>query len=318
MLFEHAEDRTRELCRIEREGTRVTVHHHRPDEAGRVEVLDHETFLDARAGYDRQIVKVYERGYRLVRDWVDPPLAHDAKLEAMIAEDPYDDERWMVLADWVLTQDDARANIVRFEQSRRSRDPAEAWGQYPVQLFGGARAAELLTEQLSRGDWQAGHVRACRLVLDGDNRGVLDAFLAAPATRLVRDLGLVLGASLLDEALDALETAPCRPVLRRLVLECHDTLELSALAPILALRTAPALTGLGLQLHHEQPMTDVLDRIADSKLVPQLRSLELGTLAAQVSALGHRYGATFAHLQLLKLHAGDREALRAPRTTAAW
>jgi hypothetical protein len=311
MLFEHVQDPLRELCRIERDGTRVTVHHHRPDEDGRLEVHDHESFPAARAEYDRQIVQVYERGYRLVRDWVDPPLAHDATLEAMIAEDPYDDERWMVLADWVLTRDDARANIVRFEQSRRSRDPSEAWGQYPVQLFGGTRAAELLTEPLSRGEWQAGHVRACGLVVTG---AVLEAFLAAPATRLVRDLALeVDDGAALAEALDALALAPCRPVLRRLAIQCTGSLEVAALAPILALHTAPALTTLGLRLHHEQAIASALDRVVDSPLRPQLKALDLGPIPAQVAALGGRYGAAFAHLQHLTLRTGDREALREPR-----
>ncbi len=310
MLFEHVHDPLRELCRIERDGTRVTVHHHRPDDAGRVEVLDHESFPAARAEYDRQIVMVYERGYRLVRDWVDPPLAHDATLEAMIAEDPYDDERWMVLADWVLTRDDARANIVRFEQSRRSRDPSEAWGQYPVQLFGGARAADLLTEPLSRGEWQAGHVRQCSFPA---SPAVLEAFLAAPATRLVRDLGLeIADGAALAEALDALEHAPCRPVLRRLAIDCTGPLPLATLDPLLALRTAPALTRLVLRL--QEPVGDTLDRIADSPLRPQLVQLELGPDIWPPTLLGRRYGRAFAHLQLFKLRVGDRDALREPRT----
>jgi hypothetical protein len=209
----------------------------------------------------------------------------------------------MVLADWVLARDDVRATIVRFEQSRRSRDPAEAWGQYPVQLFGGARAAELLTEPLSRGDWQAGHVRACSLALGPD--GLLAAFVAAPATRLVRDLTLTaFSVEQVDEALAALADAPCRPALRRLRIHTAEV-PIATVAPILALRTAPALTTLGLELEPAAPIADALDRVAASPLCPQLRVLELGSLSTPSARLARRYGDAFAHLQVLKLRPGD-------------
>lgn len=316
MLFEHAHDPARELCRIEREGARVTVHHHRAGEHGRMDVLDHATFDDARAEYDRQIVHVYERGYRLVRDWVDPPLRYDATLEAMIAEDPYDEARWMVLADWILTQDDARANIVHFEQSRKSRDTSETWGQYPVPLFGGAHEAALLTDPLASAEWQAGHVRACRLKLDDRyGREVIDAFAIAPATRLVRDLTLeCVAVEVLETALAVLAASPCRPVLRRLVLHSYLPLALDVLAPILGRTTAPALTTLGLALFNDQPMIEALDRIADSPLRPQLRNLELGGRAIQVSALRRRYGLEFEHLDSVNLRADAVAALPASRS----
>src|SRR5512140_169893 len=38
-------------------------------------------------------------------------------LEDQIAEDPFDDSRWSVLDDWLLENEDPRAEIVRVEQA---------------------------------------------------------------------------------------------------------------------------------------------------------------------------------------------------------
>ena len=307
MLFEHAQDPARELCRIERDGTRVTVQHHRTGDRGRTDVVELDTFEAARAEYDRQIVAVYERGYRLVRDWIDPPLRYEPALEAMIAEDPYDDARWMVLADWILTQDDARANIVRFEQSRRSRDASETWGQFPIALFGGAHEAALLTEPLATAEWHAGHVRACQLRLDERYAGeVLAALAIAPATRLVRDLQLdCASADIFAAALAALAQMPCRAVLRRLILHCRAPVAPESIAPLLARTTAPALSTLGLAMQHDEPLAPFLDQIAASPLLPQLRGLELGPHETQINVLRGRYGNAFDHLQSLRVRVGN-------------
>lgn len=282
MLFEHADDPTRERCRIERHGLRVIV-----QRDARVETFDHDELDAASAEYDRQVSAVYTRGYRLVRDWVDPPLAHDPQLEAMIAEDPDDEARWMVLADWVLTCDDVRAHIVRFEQTRRSRDPSETWGQYPIPLFGDDDAAALLTDPLSRGEWQAGHVRACRLQCDAE---LIAAFVAAPATRLVRQLELdAWGGPSLLAALRALAGAPCKRTLRRLKLVANQPIEVDAIAPLLA--GGFAVTTLGFLLHNDQDVDALLSALAGSPLLPQLKSLELGRgvaqKARQLPALAH-------------------------------
>jgi len=276
MLFEHAQDPARELCRIERDGARVTIHHHRTGEQGRLEVHDLASFDDARAEYDRQIVAVYARGYRLVRDWVDPPLRYDARLEAMIAEEPYDEARWLVLADWVLTQDDVRAEIVRFEQGRRTRDAAEAYGQYPVALFGGAHEAQLLTRPLSVAEWQAGHVRSCELALDARYGGeVMAAFAIAPATRLVRSLVLLPSdGDVVAAALRALASAPCRPVLRRLAIDLRCEYAPGALDPLFDGRAAPALATLELKTPPDDAPT-ILERLAGSPLRHTLRTLGL-------------------------------------------
>lgn len=273
MLFEHADDPTRERCRIERHGLRVVVQHDT-----RVDHVDCADLDAASAEYDRQIVEVYARGYRIVRDWVDPPLAHDEQLEAMIAEDPDDDMRWMVLADWVLSCGDVRAQIVRFEQTRRSRDPSETWGQYPIPLFGNDDAAALLTDPLSRGEWQAGHVRTCRLACEAP---LIAAFVAAPATRLVRALQLV---STDDEALlatlRALAAAPCRRTLRRVTLILEHQVDPSSLAPLFARETAPQLAALDLLFHRDQYVDSVLSVLVGSPLLPQLKAFDPGRFAA--------------------------------------
>jgi len=276
MLFEHAQDPARELCRIEREGARVTVHHHRAGEQGRLEVSDHPSFDEARAEYDREIVAVYARGYRLVRDWIDPPLRYDATLEAMIADDPHDEARWLVLADWVLTQDDVRAEIVRFEQSRRTRDASETWGQYPIALFGGAHEAQLLTGPLAVAEWQAGHVRSCRLELDERyGRETMAAFAIAPATRLVRSLILLPGdGAMLTAALLVLARAPCRPVLRRLALDLRFDLDLAALQPLFDGRAAPALDTLEVRTFVDHAPL-IVEWLAASPLRRTLRTLGL-------------------------------------------
>ena len=297
MLFEHADDHARELWRIERDGTQVVVHRFPRGQQGEVQAVDHATLEAAVAAYDRHVVDVYARGYRLVRDWVDPPLAHDAELEAMIAQDPFDDMRWMVLADWILTQDDVRAHIVRFEQSRRSRDVAETWGQYPIALFGGAHGAELLTDQLARGEWHAGHVRQCALAVTGEDD--IAAFCAAPATRLVRDLALAPRTEhLLERALEAIALAPCAPVLRRLAISTGYEFPLAALAPVLARRVAPALTTLELRGDPALKISDALDLIADSPLRPQLSAISLGTFVLSPLVVRTRYRDAFAHAEI--------------------
>jgi uncharacterized protein (TIGR02996 family) len=43
----------------------------------------------------------------------DRQLLENPELERAIAEDPYDEERWIVLEDWLLEQDDPRAILVR-------------------------------------------------------------------------------------------------------------------------------------------------------------------------------------------------------------
>ena len=140
----------------------------------------------------------------------------------------------------------------------------------------------------------------------------------APATRLVRDLGIECDSGdELADALAAIEQAPCRPVLRRLCIQCTQPIALAHLDPILACVTAPALTTLGLLLHLEQSNVDALDRIADSPLRPQLRGLELGTTLAQKSVLLRRYGPLFQQLTSLKLPRTDERAselLREPRS----
>jgi len=283
MLFEHAEDPARELCRIERHGLRVVVHHHRTGEVGRIEQLDRDDLDAACAEYDRQIVEVYARGYRIVRDWVDPPLAHDPELEAMIAEDPDDETRWMVLADWVLSRGDVRTQIIRFAQTRRTRDPAETYGQFPAELFGDASAAALLTDRLANGEWVAGYVRNCRITCDP---GLVAAFIAAPSTRLVRGLQI---ASTDDTGLlatlRALNTAPCRRTVRRLTLLLDHPVGIDALAPIFTRELAPALTRLDLLMHREQDVDPVFSALVGSPLLPQLRILDPGRFAPHAMRL---------------------------------
>src|SRR5436305_9639107 len=84
--------------------------------------------------------------------------ALDPTLEAMIREDPFDDARWMVLEDWLLEEDDPRAQIVLFEKEGDRTAAAAARDRLLPDLLG--------TDTLRfSGHWRAGFVQEARLVV---------------------------------------------------------------------------------------------------------------------------------------------------------
>ena len=107
-------------------------------------------------------------------------------LERAIAEDPFDEERWIVLEDWLLEQNDPRAILVRLEKAGRTAGALRVRRRLHYQLFGNDHAA--IAPLVFAGNWRAGYIREFHFASH-----IVEPLLAlsfAPATRLCRALTL--------------------------------------------------------------------------------------------------------------------------------
>jgi hypothetical protein len=108
------------------------------------------------------------------------------ELEAVIAEEPFDEDRWMVLEDRLLELGDPRAGIVAAQHTNDPIELAKAYDRVAGELLG--KRFRTLRKYGGLGDWRAGFCR--RLELDKIPRGALDELLALPALALVREVEL--------------------------------------------------------------------------------------------------------------------------------
>jgi predicted DNA-binding WGR domain protein len=150
---------------------------------------------------DAMVAKWLRKGYELDTFGVkEPPkrrapkpvLHENLELERVVAEDAFDDARWQVLEDWLLErEDDARAELVRFEKAGQRADEAEARGKVLPSLLGPKHAA--IAKALVGSEWRAGFLLAFRFhEPKRSSEALFAALLAAPAARLVRELELEL------------------------------------------------------------------------------------------------------------------------------
>lgn len=128
-------------------------------------------------------------------------------LEDALAEEPFDEERWLVLEDWLLQNGDPRARLVELE--KQALPTAELLAKLAPQLLGVDWAK--LRENLYQQNWRAGYLRECQFTGNGD---LIAALVAAPATRLLRSLMLTMHVDTLDRAIGLFASAPCGRSLR--------------------------------------------------------------------------------------------------------
>jgi uncharacterized protein (TIGR02996 family) len=144
-------------------------------------------------------------------------LAFDEDLERAVAEDPYDDAAWAVLEDWVLQQDDPRAEIVRLGKANQRGDEAEARGTALPLLYGSKH--EALSHAVVVPVWRAGYLVECQY--HQPTRSVeptFAGFFGSPAARLLRSIDLHLDRLRhLTIVMPVLARSPCARSLRKLV-----------------------------------------------------------------------------------------------------
>src|SRR5262249_25815059 len=144
-------------------------------------------------------------------------LARNPELEARVREDPSDEARWLVLEDWVLEQEDARAEWVRLDKDDRRGDAAEARGRAAPLPFG--RQHEGITRLMGNAEYRAGYVRACNFgIKRKSDLALFEALLVAPAVSVLAELDLDVESPKirLVEILRALGGSAVAPTLRAL------------------------------------------------------------------------------------------------------
>jgi hypothetical protein len=162
------------------------------------------------------------------------PLRTNAELEHAIAEDPYDEQRWIVLEDWLLEQNDPRGILVQLEKAGRIAGAGRVYRRLYPQLLGPEHA--WIAPRLFTSNWRAGYLRECYFTGE-----TVDALCRAPASRLLRALTLLLGPERVAPALRTLATAACAQTLHGLTLSNNHvhipTLDAGLLAPLSRLRS---------------------------------------------------------------------------------
>jgi hypothetical protein len=144
------------------------------------------------------------------------------ELEAVIAEEPFDEDGWMVLEDRLLETGDPRAGIVAAQHTNDPIELAKAYDRVAGELLG--KRFRTLRKYGGLGDWRAGYCR--RLELDKIPHTALDELLALPALALVREVELAPAPvypepGWLTIALLPLTNGRELPALRRLELQYH-------------------------------------------------------------------------------------------------
>ena len=144
-------------------------------------------------------------------------LGFDEDLEAAVAEDPYDEAAWTVLEDWVLQQDDPRAELVRLTKAKQRGDAAQAHGEALPLLYGAKHAA--LSNAVMAPVWRAGHLVECQYHQPARSaEATTVGFFGSPAARLLRSIDLHLDRLRhLTAVMAAIAKSPCARSLRKLV-----------------------------------------------------------------------------------------------------
>jgi uncharacterized protein (TIGR02996 family) len=225
-------------------------------------------------GYELDTFGKKERPKKPVRK----SLVQNEALERAVAEDPYDDDAWAVLEDWILQHDDARADLVRAAKAKLAHEQTEAHNALLPILLGPRR--EPVLRAIAAHSWRAGYIVECTY-REPHKSGELtsSAFYQAPATRLLRALTLD---GPLAAHLRYIAQAPCHRSLRRLIAEgsrtnVADAIDAGLLPPQLVLLRA----------------TCGYARLAGEAALPRLEKLSIVTSMPEVLAdwVGQRFPA---------------------------
>ncbi|MDQ3364144.1 MAG: hypothetical protein M3680_01770 [Myxococcota bacterium] len=185
--------------------------------------------------------------------------ANDA-LEDAVAEDPYDEDRWSILEDWLLQEEtDPRAAIILLEQVGKVEEAARARDALLGALLGTRH--EALTETLFALRWRAGYLRECHFAeLNGVNPTKLfEALATARAASLLRALVLSVHHKSVPAISVRLAAARFTRSLRRLTLAGWGEvplIEAQFLAPLRRLRDLE-LRGMYVQCTPEHELASV-------------------------------------------------------------
>ena len=195
-------------------------------------------------------------------------LSHHPELEAALAEEPFDEERWVVLEDWLLEREDPRAQLVLLE--KRGADTDRALRKLARALLGDQHAA--LESKLYQCDWRAGFLRECQYTGGPDPLG---SFLDAPASSLLRAFMLTASPDEIDRTISTFVGRRCVRSLRRLTLSSwnHDGSDRRI--------ACAGLAGM-IQLRHLILRTVMLQ---SAPALPKLHALTLAPMRTAVVAL---------------------------------
>jgi uncharacterized protein (TIGR02996 family) len=194
-------------------------------------------------------------------------LRANLELEDVIADDPDDEQRWLVLEDWLLEQDDPLAELVQLEKTASEGDAALARGKLLPRLLGHGHAA--IAAALRQPDWRAGLLCECGFeVPPGKGIDLFWSFLRAPAARLLRRLTVVIEHAVhMVHICTSITDAACARTVRRLELSARTR---SSLSSELAAGVLAPLRGLEVLLIENPGI-----RVTEIGRLPRLKTLML-------------------------------------------
>jgi len=243
-------------------------------------------------------------------------MPSNADLEAIVAADPFDENAWSVLEDWILETGDPRAAVVLAERAKEDAKPA--YSKVRKRLLSDHPQWVLIKNRLSISSWRAGYITRLWWK-DGEDHELETElyadFLATPAARLVRETTVTIE-PLIDRWLELLAEAPAGRSLRDLTIGFYDrygirdrTFSGSVIAPFnltsltttwsTILTSSPELARLH-ELHVAHTAAMYNERLFDM-VFTELRELEMkastyGTLDAILD------GKAVPRLKVLRLH----------------
>lgn len=171
-----------------------------------------------------------------------PKLVDASELERMVAEEPYDQDRWSVLEDFLLEQGDVRGELVALAKANQLAEEAQVRGLVMLQLLG--KKHQAISRALTTPSWRAGYVVECWIEPVRSMPQICAAFFASPAARLLRKL------------------------------DVWTDVHAEAVAVEIVKASLPALRELHLQVESEA-VEAVREVLADTPLARQLRTLSL-------------------------------------------
>jgi uncharacterized protein (TIGR02996 family) len=190
------------------------------------------------------------------------------ELEDAIAEDPFDEARWIVLEDWLLERDDPRAALIQLEKQGLSTQALLAT-MAPL-LLGDKH--EQLDAQLYQRDWRAGFLRQCQFTGTPE---LFATFLASPASALLRAVTFTVLPQNVTKSVEPLRGALCLRSLRVITLSSW-----SAYHPVKMPRVGAERLDVLPNLDHLVLRGLYIDRPID------VRALTLAPMSPDVSWIG--------------------------------
>lgn len=159
-----------------------------------------------------------------------PKLVDATALERMVAEDPYDADRWSVLEDFLLEQGDVRGELVALAKAKQLAEEAQARGLVMLQLLG--KKHQAISRALSSPMWRAGYLVECTIEPVRSMPEICAGLFASPAARLLRKLHVWLEGSAEAVALEVVKAS--LPALRELTLDVDSEAAQLAVRALLA------------------------------------------------------------------------------------